>query len=323
MRRSALAVIGALTVVLVPATPALAAPSPTPAAAASAVPGQKACAATDTALSGITGMVTTGTGYAVVVSAAQQIYLLNSGCHQTGTVRYPNQARSVQDLQVTSDGTYWAADIGDAAGDRGSIAVWKLPKTGKKLIYRFSYPGGTQVDALAMVMNGNGTPVFVTKNTNGPAGVYVPAAALDPTGRAVALKKAGQVTLKHTGTSNPFGPVGSTTVTGGADSPDGTKVALRSYSDAYEWDVTGGDVAAAIVSGTPRITPLPDEAAGEAIAYSRDGASFLTLSKMDVDKTHPDTVLKYKPAQTTVVAGPSCAAQADPAADPPRGWEHQ
>ena len=67
-------------------------------------------------------------------------------------------------------------------------------------------------------------------------------------------------------------------VTGAAISPDRTRVALRTYTAAYEWDVPDGDVVKAITTGTPRLTPLPDEPQGEAIAYTVDGPRFLTLS---------------------------------------------
>jgi hypothetical protein len=90
------------------------------------------------------------------------------------------------------------------------------------------------------------------------------------------LKKAGDFTPQKTGTSNPLGFIGQAQVTGGATAPDRTRVVLRTYSDAYEWDVPDGDVVKALTTGKPRLTPLPDEPQGEAIAYSRDGALFLT-----------------------------------------------
>ena len=49
------------------------------------------------------------------------------------------------------------------------------------------------------------------------------------------------------------------------------RVALRTYTAAYEWDVPDGDVVKAITTATPRITPLPDEPQGESIAYTADG----------------------------------------------------
>ena len=68
-------------------------------------------------------------------------------------------------------------------------------------------------------------------------------------------------------------------ITGAASAPDGRRVVLRSYADAFEYDVPDGDVVRALTTGTPRITPLPDEPQGESITYSRDGRSLLTVSE--------------------------------------------
>jgi hypothetical protein len=81
---------------------------------------------------------------------------------------------------------------------------------------------------------------------------------------------------------------------------------VRTMSDAYEFDVPDGDVAKAITTGTPRITPLPNEPQGEAICYSADGRSLLTAS----DEPGPTTVLRYTPAAPA--ASPSPAAPPSP-----------
>ena len=53
-------------------------------------------------------------------------------------------------------------------------------------------------------------------------------------------------------------------------SPDGTRIVLRTYADAFEWDVPDGDIVTAVTTGKPRVTPLADEF-GESIAYTPDG----------------------------------------------------
>src|SRR5262249_27433396 len=67
---------------------------------------------------------------------------------------------------------------------------------------------------------------------------------------------------------------------------------LRTYSDAYEWKVTAGNVVAAITKGTPTITPLANEEQGKSIAYTRDGKFFLTVSNV----SGPTPLLRYIPA---------------------------
>ena len=42
----------------------------------------------------------------------------------------------------------------------------------------------------------------------------------------------------------------------------GTYVVLRTYTNAWEFDAPDGDVAEALVSGRPRLVPLPDDQAG-------------------------------------------------------------
>jgi hypothetical protein len=100
-------------------------------------------------------------------------------------------------------------------------------------------------------------------------------------------------------------------VTGAATSPDRRKVALRTYSAVYEWDVPDGDPVKAITTGVPRVTPLPNEPQGEAIAYTVDGRGFLTLS----DESGPTTIRQCVPSTQTLPrsASPTPAAAAPPA----------
>jgi hypothetical protein len=329
MRRTpvvaALAVVTAALAVaaaaMLPAGTALAAPSP-----AAATAGKTVCQITDANLSNMTGLVATATGYAVVRTESQSVYLLDGKCKRKTTLKYNGTALSPQDISVTKDGTLWVADTGDAdaKNPRPRIALWKVPANGAKgTIYRFTYPDGAHLDSHAMVLSGNGTPIFITKVTNGPAGLYAPVAALNPTGTPVALKKVGEFTPQRTGTSNPLGALGSSIVTGGAVSPDGTKVVLRTYSDAYQWPVTNGDVAAAITGGKPLVTPLPDEAGGEAISFTRDGQFYLTATSGAVSTAHPEAVRRYTPrvAGTTTPAGGSASAPATGKGDTRNWWD--
>src|SRR5262249_14667753 len=158
--------------------------------------------------------------------------------------------------------------------------------------YKFSYPDGNH-NAGAFLLTGDGKPVFITKSISGPAQVYTYSGSLT-TSQTMTLSKAGQFQPEQTGTANKLGPRGfaQNEVTGGANAPGGKKVALRTFTDAYEWDVTNGDVIGAITKSTPRITPMPNEDQGYAIAYTTDGSSFLTIS----DGPGPTPILKYKPA---------------------------
>ena len=72
-----------------------------------------------------------------------------------------------------------------------------------------------------------------------------------------------------------FDAAGRLQTTAGDISADGTRVVIRTYTDAWEWDITGGDVPGAFL-GVPRQLPLRYTAQGEAIAYTRDGAALVT-----------------------------------------------
>jgi hypothetical protein len=321
MRRIGLVVLTLVAVVGVPLTPAVAkAPSPTkesPSPAASGS-GQVACTVDDPRMIELSGLVATDAGY-VAVNDSQpnakdmRIFHFDTTCRYKSLVSYPSDARDPEDLALDSNGVLWIADIGDnptAAERRKTIALWTLAPGAdqKPVIHRLSYPDGPH-DAEALMINGDGTPVIVTKEVNKAAGVYVPTVPLVPnTTAGVPLKRVGEVKLPETKTSNPLGAIGRAAVTGAASSPDGKRVALRTYADAFEWDVRDGDVVKTITTGTPRITPLPDEQFGESIAYSRDGKSWLTIS----DVNGPSKLLRYTP-----VASPA-AANASPGAVKPR-----
>jgi hypothetical protein len=328
MRRWAWAVTAAMGTVLLaatvalPATAASAAPVPLP----SPSPGTSVCTI-DKELGWITGLAVTANGYAVAVKANPginvKVYLLDAGCKRTGrTLAYSADRgpRDPQDLQIAADGTYWVADTGDDPTNptRPNVGVWKLTTDGRATLYRLSYPDRPQ-SAQALLVSGNGTPVIITDNPRGAAGIYVPSGPLD-SGHAVQLKHAGDFTPQDTGTENKLGKIGMTRVTGAATSPDGKHVAIRTFSDAYEWSVTNGDVVGAITAGTPKITPLPNEPQGSAIAYARDGTNFLTVSDLNREEGVATQILRYRASPPPAPAKPTPAAPGIAAKGDTRTW---
>jgi hypothetical protein len=272
--------------------------------------GKKVCSIADDRLTEISGMVATGSGYAVVnngsgLDSHKKIFVLDGKCAVSKAVSFSgNGARDPEDLAVAKDGTLWVADIGDSDKSRDTIALWKLAKgSSSPVIYRLSYPDGKH-DAGALVIGANGTPIIVTKDATTPR-LYSPVGALQAS-KTVRLQKVGTFTLPKTTTSNPLAAPGRLVVTGGAVSPDGSKVTLRTYADAVEFDVTNGNLVESIVKGVPRVTPLPDEPRGEAITYSADGATFLTVSQtaQATDGSKP-TILRYTPVVPVASKSPA------------------
>jgi hypothetical protein len=304
----AAALAAAVAVALGPAAPAQAEDAtPTPSAPAGEstipnlgppTPGEEVCTVTSTTLVAISGMVTTANGYVVVEDGSKdptnlKLYTLDAQCKST-VKTYVGDPVDPEDLALGSGNTIWISDTGDNDKVRDRVALWKIPSSGTTAVrYRLSYPDGKH-DAEALLMDKDDVPLIITKD--GPkSGIYRPVGALQPNNAtAQPMEKVGDFSPQKTDTATPLGQLGNVAVTGAAKSPDGSKVVIRTLSDAYEFDVPDGDIAKAITSGTPRITPLPDEPQGEAITYTADGAAFVTLGEKPQGGTSPK-LLKYPP----------------------------
>ncbi|SBT46371.1 esterase-like activity of phytase family protein [Micromonospora narathiwatensis] len=284
------------------------APSPSPAG------GTPLCQVRDSRLTEISGMAATRSGYVVVNDSADEesrrrIFFLDTDCRVVRTLRYPSRPRDTEDLALGRDGTIWIADIGDNRRSRETVAVWRLAPGGDRpVLHRLTYPDGPH-DAEALLLTGDGRPLIVTKQ-GGAAGVYAP--TRDPVpGGTVPMTRRGQVRLPGTNTSNPFGFLGRAVVTGAAAAPDGRRVVLRTYADAFEFDVPDGDVVRALTTGTPRIVPLPDEPQGESITYTPDGRFLLTVSETaDQPPGTRPTITRYPTPRLPATAPRSAPASA-------------
>ncbi|MEU8254450.1 hypothetical protein AB0C06_09340 [Micromonospora inaquosa] len=285
-------------VVLVPGT-----------ATAGTAAGTPVCQVRDDRLREISGMVASDDGYVVINDGAddearRRIFFLDQRCAVVRTVSFPSRPRDTEDLAIGRDGTIWVADIGDNDRSRPTVGVWRLaPGAKQPVLHRMTYPDRPH-DAEALLLDASGRPLIITKGGSGTVFLYAPTTALraDATTPLTAL---GQVTLPTTTTSNPFSFLGRGVITGAASAPDGRRVALRSYADAFEYDVPDGDVVRALTTGTARVTPLPDEPQGESITYSRDGRSLLTVSESAGQPSGTrSTILRYPATATTATAAP-------------------
>ncbi|GAB3956293.1 hypothetical protein GCM10027614_68060 [Micromonospora vulcania] len=292
---------------------AAAAPAPTSSEPPAVTPGKKQCTVTDERLRELSGLVATKSGFVVIndgteIEARKRVFFLDSKCKiSKEPVRYSGQGPfDTEDLALSKDGkTLWIADIGDnvTSKDRRSrVALWSMPLTGAKqpVLHRLSYPETKPHDAEALLMGDDGKPLIITKVTSGKAEIYTPSAAMkngdtDP----VPMRKVGDIALPQTQTENPLNTFGRVAITGAARSPDGARVVLRTYADAFEYDVTGGDIVGALTTGKPRVTPLADPF-GEAISYTSDGKSFLTVSDGgQFSEDDPVDILGYTPSSST------------------------
>ncbi|WP_207919708.1 hypothetical protein, partial [Micromonospora sp. KC207] len=288
------------------AAPALGAAAPEP------TPGKKRCAITDERLRELSGLVATKTGYVVIndgttIEQRKRVFFLDTKCKLAGEpVRYSgNGPLDTEDLALSPDGEkLWIADIGDnitSTERRERVAVWSMPVDGsaRPVLHRLSYPEKKPHDAEALLIGDDGKPLIITKVATGKAEIFTPEGKLssgdtDP----VPMSRVGEVSLPKTNTPNVLNTIGRVAITGAARSPDGTKVVLRTYADAFEYDVTGGDIVGALTGGKPRVTPLTDPF-GEAISYTPDGKSFVTVSDGgELGQDEAIEILAYTPATT-------------------------
>jgi hypothetical protein len=200
------------------------------------------------------------------------------------------QARDWEDMARGPDergrSSLWLGDIGDnnARRDRG-LLVHRVREpaptdrgeltTEQPTSFRLRYPDGPGDAEALLVHPRTGRLYVVTKPLSGGAKVYAAPAELDPNGPNV-LSEVASITLEPTGT--PGGPgiggLAQLLVTAGDIAPDGRHVALRTYTDLYEWRLDGDDVGAAF-EGEPTVTPLPATRQGEGLAYTADSRAVL------------------------------------------------
>ena len=211
------------------------------------------------------------------------------------------QARDWEDMARGPDeqgrSSLWLGDIGDnnARRDLG-ILVHRLPEpdatdreqvtTDPPTSFRLRYPDGPGDAEALLVHPRTGRLYVVSKPLAGAAQVYAAPEVLDPGGPNL-LTLVGEAPVQATGT--PGGPgiggLANLLVTAGDIAPDGTRVALRTYTDLYEWTVPGDDVAAAFTR-EPTVTPLPVTEQGEGLAYAPDGRSVLLSTEGSGSAVH-------------------------------------
>ncbi len=154
----------------------------------------------------------------------------------------------------------WIADIGDNDDTRATVRVYVVPASDAAAVdatvCEFAYPDEPS-NAEALLVFPNGAVRIVTKHSDGEADVYLVAA---PRCDGTVEVMVGEAEL-----------VLDAAVTGGAVSPDGQTVILRTYGGAWMWQGCTLDWSA-----PPVAVDLGSEAQGEAITFANDGGLFTT-----------------------------------------------
>ena len=254
------------------------------------------------------GLVTSSTSDTVLLThedsgAEGDVQAVSTDGRLLATFRLGVQSRDWEDAARGPDESgrscLFLADIGDnsAARDNG-ILVHRVPEPAvdearegvvrdlpPEVSYRLRYEDGPRDAETLLVHPTTGRLYVVTKGLLGAPRVYAAPAALAADAPNV-VEHVADVEVERTGT--PGGPgiggAANVLVTAGDISPDGRKLALRTYTDVYEWWLDG-DLADA-VEGDARVTALPPTVQGEGLAYTRDGTALLTTTEGESAPVH-------------------------------------
>jgi hypothetical protein len=162
-------------------------------------------------------------------------------------------------------------DIGDNRGARKNIVVYRVPEPsgGSKSVtadrtYTLTYPDGAHNAEALLVHPETGDLTIITKTAKKPSQVFW---LKNP-------KRSGSFRVTEIGSIEVGGGFDQAKlITGGAYSPDGKHVVLRTYLGAYEFAVSeNGDWT----KSDPSSIRTAFELGGEGISYSRDGRFLVT-----------------------------------------------
>ena len=196
-----------------------------------------------------------------------------------------------EDLAVARDArgvpSVWLADIGDNDAVRQEVRIYRVDEpivdrdrdglqltTAEPSVWRLRYPNGP-ADAEALAVAPGGAGYVVTKSLFGESAVYAVPVTADPT-RVQSLRRVAAIRFSMTGTPGGPSAIGQLTATGAAISADGRVLAVRTYTDAYLWPVSSGDISTAL-HGSPVRLALPEQRQGEGVAVQ--GSTLLVDSE--------------------------------------------
>jgi hypothetical protein len=191
----------------------------------------------------------------------------------------------------------YLGDIGDNLELRPRITVYRVPEPEVDLkrkevsttlagveAFQLQYPDGAHNCETLMVHPKSGQLLLVTKTAKGESGVYAAPVPLSTKGvnRMTRLASLGFPVVNATQAPAKRGTsTGARLTTGGDISPNGKRLVVRTYEEAFEWRLNGDSPEAlkAAFARPPRYVKLPAIPSGEAICYSRKGDSLLVSTE--------------------------------------------
>ena len=187
-----------------------------------------------------------------------------------------------EDMAIGPNNEIYIGDIGDNDRKRKRIAVYKVPEpnandsaTKPARAIKLRYPDGPHDAETLIVHPRTGDIYIVTKARGSDTRTSVYKAAANAKSPAL-LKHVADVDLPS---QSPITLVLGR-ITGGAVSPDGTRVVLCDYFRAYEATVPAGNFDG-VWKTTWRAFDIGQRNQGEAITYRHDGKAVLATSEGD------------------------------------------
>jgi len=207
------------------------------------------------------------------------IFLINGEGKTEATVFVKNVAnRDWEDIAIAYDAVskknlIYIADIGDNEAKYATSAIYILEEpevnpgsvveVNAEKVVHFTYEDGKR-DAETIMVDPLTSDMYFVSKREAQVGLYtIPY----PYAGADTLRALKKLTLPYT------------QIVAGDISAKGDQILLKNYTTVYYWKRKTGQTVADALSASPFLTPYIQEPQGEAIAWSRDGNAFFTLSE--------------------------------------------
>lgn len=171
----------------------------------------------------------------------------------------------------------YVGDIGDNAGKRPYISVYRIPEPDKhdgtiqlsREMVHLKYPNGPQ-DAETMMIDPVLKKLIIVSKRQDTVGIYSTSLSFRD-GETVTLQKDGSLFLP--------GSTSSKYVVSGDISLDGKQVLLKTYEKVYHWTRKGNESIAQALVRKPVELLYKREPQGEAIGFTPDGKGYYCISE--------------------------------------------
>jgi PKD repeat protein len=206
-------------------------------------------------------------------------------------------ARDWEDLTTGQDpetGAWllYVGDIGDNSETRDSIVVYRMeepevdPEGGEQggtltaAVIELEYPYGNKHNAETLMVDPVTDDLYiVTKSYDGTTGVFRKPAPHD----SDELTTTEEIVWLDFSSS----PLSGNATTGGAFSPLGDRIAIRTYgTTAYVWLRDGSETVAEALADDPCPVTMPSERQAETIEFSVAGDALLSISEGEAQPIH-------------------------------------